>query len=193
MPAIILVVKLTSVSLQATDKNTKTPHIILIIYIYLYITKQSWPWRCAAVSGNKMLTRWAVVIRRPYSVAHVPIFGAFSSERGVRVGTLAGLRLCSPIHNKLQCSVLSETFLSEPAWMFCSLSCSSSPRASVSLGCSWPCCCITTVFSLDPFYRSWWLQTRNTPPQLCFWRCSVDPLPLGSGQNHPNPYAQLRR
>lgn len=43
------------------------------------------------------------------------------------------------------------------------------------------------------FYRSWWLQTRNTPPQLRFWRCSIDPLPLGSGQNHPNPYAQLRR
>lgn len=112
MPAIILVVKLTSVSLQATDKNTKTPHIILIIYIYLYITKNS-----PDPEGvlQYLATRWAVVIRRPYSVAHVPIFGAFSSERGVRVGTLAGLRLCSPIHNKLQCSVLSETFLSEPA------------------------------------------------------------------------------
>lgn len=43
MPPIIQVVKLTSVSLQATDKNTKTSHIILIIYIYLYITKQNSP------------------------------------------------------------------------------------------------------------------------------------------------------
>lgn len=34
MPAIILVVKLTSVSLQATDKNTKTPHLN---YLYLLI------------------------------------------------------------------------------------------------------------------------------------------------------------
>ena len=42
------------------------------------------------------------------SDAHMPIVGSF----------LTGLRLCSPICNKLGCTVYPDTFLSEPTWTF---------------------------------------------------------------------------
>lgn len=186
MPAIIQVVKLTSVSLQATHKNTKTPHIILIIYIYLYITKQNSP------DPEGVLQYLATRCWQDgpwWSDGHIPLPTCPSLVPSAVNGESAWERwlVCGcAVPNITNCNALCCLRPFYQNQHECS-------RASVSLGCSWPCCCITTVFSLDPFYRSWWLQTRNTPPQLRFWRCSVDPLPLGSGQNHPNPYAQLWR
>ena len=40
----------------------------------------------------------------------------FQQWTGVSMGTLTGLWLCSPIHNKRLCTVYSDTFLSEPAF-----------------------------------------------------------------------------
>ncbi len=47
-----------------------------------------------------------------------------------------------------------------------------SPHASMSFRRPWPCRRFTTVPSLDHF---WYIQTRNTPQELQFWRCS-DPV-----------------
>ena len=48
------------------------------------------------------------------SWCHVPIVGAFGGGQRWAWAPWLCLRLCSHIHNKLQCTVFSDTFLSEP-------------------------------------------------------------------------------
>ena len=120
------------------------------------------------------------------SDAHVPIVGALGSGR-VSMGTLTSLQLCSPICNKLWCTVYSDTFLSEPALTSSAIWATVArlldrttraslrfPRASMSLGhepvASSPLFLLWTTFD-----RYWPLQTRNTPQELQLWRC-LDPV-----------------
>ena len=122
------------------------------------------------------------------SDAHVPIVGALGSGR-VSMGTLTSLQLCSPICNKLWCTVYSDTFLSEPAltssanWAtvahqldWTTWASLRSPWASVSPGRPWPCHQFSEIFlPWTTFDRYWPLQTRNTPQELQLWRC-LDPV-----------------
>ena len=84
--------------------------------------------------------------------------------------------LCSPIHNKLRCTVYSDTSLSEPAlssseiWatVACLLDRTTqtslcSPHASVSLGIPWPCCRFTTAPSLGHFWQILTTADREHP------------------------------
>ena len=68
----------------------------------------------------------------------------------VSMGTPTGLQLCSPICNKLRCTVYSDTFLSEPALI--------SSAISVSVN---HLLVRTTRASLAPHMQQWALATHD--------------------------------
>lgn len=65
---------------------------------------------------------WCIRSGHLFPLLHGPVLmlsivGTFIGIR-VSIGTLTSLRLCSPIHSKLQCTVCSNTFLSQPTQTF---------------------------------------------------------------------------
>ena len=88
----------------------------------------------------------------------------FCGGSGVSMGTLTDLWLCSPVCNKLRCTVYSDTFLPELALTSSAIWATvarllvrttraslRTPRASLSLGHPWPYHLFPTVSSLDHF------------------------------------------
>ena len=101
--------------------------------------------------------------------------------------TLTSPRLCSPIHNKLRCTVYSDTSIN----IFSNLSKSSSSVGSDEMAYvhQWSLSAHDRVTSSPLFLpwttfdRYWTLQTWNTPQELQFWRCS-DPVVYPSQFGH---------
>jgi len=163
------------------DKYTSIRHNIMTTFLIL-----CWSPFCCQISPDPICTKmlaadplnpvsckvgppWIRLVGSAHPMLDwIEIWGIWRSSQqwtGVSMGTLTGLRLCSPIRNKLRCTVYSDTFLSEPAltsWAIwarvaCLLDRTTraslrSPRASVSLGRPWPCRQFTTVPSLDHFW-----------------------------------------
>lgn len=116
------------------------------------------------------------------SDAHLPVVGAFCSGQRFSMGTLAGLQLFSPIHNKVWCTVCFETFFYQNQHSFIPqlklqyLICWIGPlRAVFTHHVHQWSSAIHDLVSGSPLFlpctafdKSWSLQTWCTPQELHF-------------------------
>lgn len=109
------------------------------------------------------------------SVVQVSCAHCYCFWTGVSMATLTGLQLCCPMHNKLWCSVYSDTFLPEPAVTFSIIWATVARLLERTSQASLHSLCASVSLGFhDPVNGSplfWPLQTGNIPQELEIWRC----------------------